>query len=123
MAYSEDYRKRTVEFYHEGNTQTKVREIFKVDPKTLLDWEIRYAAGELKPNYPKTRKSRKLEPDALIAYHEENPDDFLYEIGDHFGCSGEAVRKAFKKLGITRKKRHITTKSDAKSNEPNMRKR
>jgi len=123
MAYSEDYRKRTVEFYHEGNTQTRVREIFKVDPKTLLDWEARYAAGELKPTYPKTRKSRKLEPDALIAYHEENPDDFLYEIGEHFDCSGEAVRKALKKLGVTRKKRPVTTKSDVKPNEPNMRKK
>jgi transposase len=62
-------------------------------------------AGTLKPNYPKTRKPRKLPPDELIQYLEEHPDAFLEEIGTHFDCSAEAVRKALKKLKITRKKR------------------
>ena len=35
---------------------------------------------------------------------EENPDAFLKEAAEGFGCSIEAVRKAIKRLGITRKK-------------------
>lgn len=111
MAYSEDYRKRAVEYYHEGHTQAEVREAFKVHPKTLRDWEARMAEGTLKPTYPETRKPKKLPLDELIAYVEEHPDAFLREIGEHFDCSCEAVRKALKKLNITRKKRHETTKN------------
>jgi hypothetical protein len=61
--------------------------------------------GNLAPSYPKTRKPRKLPPAELVRYIDENPDAFLEEIGEYFGCSGEAVRKALKKLKITRKKR------------------
>jgi transposase len=109
MAYSEDYRRRTVEYYHEGRTQAEVKEIFKVHPKTLRDWESRMEKGNLKAEYPKTRKHRKLPPDELLAYVEQNPDAFLTEIGVHFGCSDVAVGKALKKMNITRKKRRLAT--------------
>lgn len=105
MAYSEDYRKRTIEYYHEGHTQAEVCAAFKVYPRTIRDWEARKISGTMKANYPETRKPRKLPPDELIQYIDEHPDDFLEEIGVHFQCSGEAVRKALKKLKITRKKR------------------
>ena len=106
MAYSEDYRKRAVEYYLEGNTRAKVQEVFKVHPSTLRDWETRYETGILRPNYPKTRKPRKLPLDQLEHYIDQYPDAFLKEIGEHFGCSDVAVGKALKKLNITRKKRH-----------------
>ena len=105
MAYSVDYRKRAIEFYKEGHTQAEVFEVFKVHPKTLRDWKTRMEIGQLKPNYPKTRKPRKLPPNELIQYLKEHPDAFLEEIGEYFQCSAEAVRKALKKLKITRKKR------------------
>ena len=106
MAYSEDYRNRTIEYYHEGHTQAEVFTAFKVYPKTIRQWEARKAAGTLKAEYPKIKKPRKLPPDELARYMDEHPDDFLEEIGEHFQCSAEAVRKALKKLIITRKKRH-----------------
>jgi transposase len=105
MAYGEDYRKRTVEYYHEGHTQAEVHDVFKVHPKTLRDWETRMEKGDLKPSYPRTRKPRKLPPDELLAYVEQNPDDFLAEIGAHFGASDVAVGRALRKLKITQKKR------------------
>jgi len=104
MAYSEDYRMRTIEYYHEGHTQAKVFEIFKVHPSTIRDWEARMEAGTLKPSYPKTRKARKLPLDKLSQFIDENPDALLVEIGAHFGCSAEAVRQALVKLKITYKK-------------------
>ncbi len=105
MAYSVDYRKRAIEFYKEGHTQAEVIEVFKVHPKTLRDWKTRKEAGQLKPKNPKTRKPRKLPPNELTQYINEHPDAFLDEIGEYFQCSAEAVRKALKKLKITRKKR------------------
>jgi transposase len=109
MAYSEDYRKRAVEYYQEGHTQDGAAGVFKVHRSTIREWEKRYKAGDLKPQYPKTRKPRKLPLDELKVYVEENPDDFLQEIGDKFGCSAEAVRKALKKLKLTRKKNNLGT--------------
>jgi transposase len=105
MAYSIDYRRRTIEYYHEGHTQEEVSGIFNVCPKTIRDWEARNKTGSLKPNYPKTRKPRKLPPNELSQYINEHPEAFLEEIGEYFNCSAEAVRKALKKLKITRKKR------------------
>ncbi len=105
MAYSEDYRRRAVEYYNEGHTQAEVKEVFKVDPTTLRDWRNRMDQGNLKPKYPKTRKHRKLPPDKLKEYVEQNPDAFLIEIAAHFDCSDTAVGKALKKQNITVKKR------------------
>ena len=120
MAYSEDYRQRTVEYYHERHTQAQVYEAFKVYPRTIRDWEARMMTGTLKPSYPETRKPRKLPPDELIRYNDENPDAFLEKIGEHFHCSGEAVRKALKKLKITRKKKLSTTKNVPNPTAKNM---
>ena len=106
MAYSEDYRKRVIAYRREGNTLAQVKAVFKIHPSTLRDWEARYETGSLKTNYRKTRKPRKLPPDDLAKYVTEYPDAFLSEIGEHFGCSAQAVHKALKKLKITHKKRH-----------------
>ena len=114
MAYSIDFRKRAVEYYYEGNTQEEVSAIFKISRSTLRDWENRYKAGNLEPSYPKTRKGGKLPPNELALFIEENPDTFLSEIGAHFGCSDEAVRKALIKLNITLKKRQFAMKSVVK---------
>jgi len=123
MACSEDYRRRAVEFYHEGNTLAEVCKIFKVCPKTLRDWEARMESGSLKPNYPKTRKPRKLPPNELSRYVDDNPDAFLSEIGEHFSCSAEAVRKALGKLKITLKKRPSATKNAARKQDKNLMKK
>ena len=81
-----------MEYYHEGNTQSGVRAVFEIFSATLRGWEARYKAGELKPNYPKTRKKRKLTPsDELIDIVGQNPDAFLREIGDDFGCSHQTL--------------------------------
>jgi transposase len=105
MAYSIDFRRRALEYYHEGHTQEEVFKAFKVYPETLRDWDARNKAGTLKPNYPKNRQPRKLPPEELMRYITEHPDAFLEEIGDYFQCSAEAVRKALNKLKITRKKK------------------
>lgn len=83
----------------------EVQSVFKIDRKTLKDWEDPEASGSLKPKYPKTRKARKIPPDALIEYVDANPGAFLREIAAHIDCSEEGVHKALGRLGYTRKKR------------------
>jgi transposase len=122
MAYSIDYRKRVIEYRQEGHALAEIRKAFKIYPSTLRAWEGRQKDGDLAPKYPETRAPRKLPPDELKRYVEANPDAFLVEIGAHFGCSAEAVRKALKKLNITRKKRRSTTKNARKKTAPNIKK-
>jgi len=112
MAYSEDYKRRVLEYTSEGHTQLEVSAVFKVNPSTIREWRTRMEEGSLKPKYPKTRKLRKLPPDELSCFVAEHPDAFLEEIGERFGCSAEAVRKALNKLKITRKKRLYIAKNE-----------
>jgi transposase len=51
------------------------------------------------------RPFKKLDPIKLREYVSDHPDAYLQEIADVFGCVESAVRKALKRLKITRKKR------------------
>jgi len=60
MAYSEDFRRRALEYYYEGHSQDEVSTVFKIHVETLREWDARSKAGSLKTQYPKSRKPRKL---------------------------------------------------------------
>ncbi len=45
---------------------------------------------------------------------EKHPDAYLVEIAEAFNCSECAIRKALKKLNITRKKRQLHTKNNVR---------
>ena len=105
MAYSEDYRKRVVQYIEAGHTQRETCATFGISFAALNDWLKKYRdTGEIKDKRP-ARQPKKLDPEKLKKYVEEHPDACLQEIGDAFGCTDTAVWKAFKRLGITRKKR------------------
>lgn len=105
MSYSEDFRKRTIEYREEGHTLEKTSEVFKVSITTIRKWEKQLREeGSLKAKTPK-RTFKKIDPDKLKKYIEEHPDAYLREIAEEFGCCINAVSKALKRLKITRKKR------------------
>ena len=56
---------------------------------------------------PVPRSPHKLPLDDLEKYVKKHPDAFLREIASHFGCGKDAVARALKKLGLTRKKQKI----------------
>ena len=45
MAYSEDYRKRAIEYKDSGHTFGELREAFKIPPRTYYDWKQKFADG------------------------------------------------------------------------------
>ncbi len=104
MSYPVKYRERTVEYRQEGHTLEQTSETFKVAISTIRKWEKQQKEkGDLTPKVP-TRKWKKLPPDELRVYVAEHPDAYQKEIAQKFDCSASAVQKAFKRLGITRKK-------------------
>ena len=113
MAYSVDFRKKAIEFLERSHSQREAAWLFGISVSAVNKWHQQYRrTGELKDKPPQ-RSFRKLNPEKLMIYVNEHPDAYLKETGEVFGCSDTAVRKAFKRLGITRKKRQSGTVNKA----------
>ena len=109
MSYSEDYRKRTIEYREEGHTLEETHKVFKVSISTIRRWEKQWKEkGTLAPA-PVVRKPKKIDPERLKRYVQEHPDAYPGEIAKEFECCETAIRKAFDRLSITRKKRRRIT--------------
>ena len=104
MSYSEDYRKRTLEYRHEGHTLEETKRVFKIAASTICHWEKQLKEeGTLKKRSCK-RPFKKIDPDKLAEYVKANLDAYLHEIAVEFHCCKAAIRKALIRLKITRKK-------------------
>lgn len=88
-----------------GHTQQATAKLFGIGTTTIKEWKKRIESGEGLETRIRQRKPKKLEPEKLRTYVSANPDAYISEIAGELGCSCSAVRKALKKLGITRKKR------------------
>ncbi len=107
MSYSKDLRERAVKYYKPGHTLKETSEIFGAGINTISQWVKKYKeTGDLS-NKPLKRGFKKIDPEKLALFLEENLDAFLRETAEESGCSIEAVRKAIKRLGITRKKKTL----------------
>jgi transposase len=104
MAYSVDYRKAALSFKQGGHTFKKLKNVFKITPRTYYQWvELLETSGSVKVEIKRTRK-RKIHPDALKKAVEEKPDAYLSELSKEFNRSTTAVYKRLVNLGFTYKK-------------------
>ena len=105
MAYSVDTRKIFMDYLKKGHTQKEANAELNVSIASINKWQkMLRETGSLEDKEPK-RKPRKLHDEELKAHIAANPDAYFTEIAKHFNCSDEGVRKACKRLGITRKKK------------------
>ena len=112
MAYSVDLRMKAVKHYlGSGHTFAQTGKIFGVSATSVRNWVIQYEETGDVSNKPLERKAKKLDPEKLRACVREHSDATKQEIAYEFGCSNQAVSKALKRLGITRKKKRGATKS------------
>ena len=88
----------------EGHTYKELYEAFKVYPSAIAEWRRLLAeTGSLQPKYRETH-SRKIDREKLKRAVEERPDAYLSELAEPFGCTGQAVFYALKKMKVTVKK-------------------
>ena len=106
MAYSEDYRKRVIEYRTEGHTLMETSKVFKVAIITIRQWENKLKEEGTLKKKPVKRSFRKLDPEKLKAYFALHPDAYLREAAEEFGCCETTITYACRKLKITRKKGH-----------------
>lgn len=112
MSKSLDLRIAAVQYYLEGgHTYLETGEVFKVSASAVYTWVHKYQdTGDLS-NKPLNRTFKKIDPEKLRIYVREHPDETQEEIAAAFGCCNQAVSKALKRLGITRKKKRFITKN------------
>jgi len=111
MAYSLDLRTTALQLLDQKRPATQVAQLLSVGTATLYRWKKRQDQGQLQACYPKSRKPYKVDETALCAYLEEHRDAYQHEVAEQLGVSKSAIQWAMKRLGITRKKRHLTTTS------------
>jgi len=105
MAYSVDTRKMVLDYLSKGHTQDEASRELGVSKRSMNKWQkMLRETGSLEDKEPQ-RKPHKLPDEELKAYIAAHPDAYYTEIAEHFKCSDEGVRKACKRLGITRKKK------------------
>ena len=114
MSYDIKFKQRAVEYHKEGHTYKETCKVFKISETTLTRWIYKEKEGKLGEVKIQFRKPKKIHPEKLIEYIQKNPDTYLVEIAKDFNCSECAIRKALKKLNITRKKRQLHTKNNVK---------
>ena len=84
MSYSEDYRKRTIEYRGEGHTLEETHKVFQVTIGIIRRWEKQWKEkGTLAPT-PVVRRYKKIEPERLKAYVQKHPDAYPKEIAREF---------------------------------------
>lgn len=111
MSKSKDLREAAVMYKLKGNTYAETAKVFGVVESTVYTWVRKYKeTGDLS-NKPLNRKFKKIDPEKLKEYVMQHPDDTQEEMAKEFGCCNQAISKALKRNGITRKKRHYTIKN------------
>jgi len=58
MAYSNDYRKRAIEYKDTGHTFVELQEAFKILPRTYYDWKQKFAEGYYDRKVKRQRKHK-----------------------------------------------------------------
>jgi len=102
--YSKDLKEKALA-YRKKHTQKDTCAAYEISESTLKEWRRQVINTWGQEITPKKRRWRKIEPGELLLDVHRNPDDFNYERAKRFNCSVEAIRKAMKKLNITRKKK------------------
>ena len=115
MAYSQDLRIRAIELLNSNEDIVEVSDLLGISLSSLYRWKKRNNSKTLKPSYPKSRGAYKLDERAMVDYISSNPDAYQHEIASAMGVTKSAIQWSFKRLGITRKKRHRNTKNEMKN--------
>ena len=116
MTYSQDLRIKALEYIEKCGSILLAGQVFGITSRTLANWIKLKKQGSLAPK-PRRRKPSKIEDDKLRAYIREHPDAYLREIAVAFQATIVGVFYACKRLKITLKKRHLSTKRETKRNE------
>ena len=107
--YSVDLRKKVLKYLEQNNSIESASKLFNIGKATIHRWLSQHKTlGHVKPR-KRAYAFRRIDPEELKKFLNENPDLFLFEIAEHFSVTLQAIFYACKRLQITRKKRPRST--------------
>ena len=119
--YSVDLRKKAIALIDAGQKVSHVAELFSVAQNTLRNWLIlRKEANTLSPKegYQKGHSHKIIDMDSFKKFADEYFGETLEMMAQVLGnTSDTTVGRMMKKIGYTRKKRHLGIKKEMKKSE------
>jgi transposase len=107
MTYSVDFRRRVLEIKEkEKLTYRALSKHFSISVTSLIRW-----SKQLESKNKRNKAPSKINMEALKKDIKERPDDYLYERAKRFGVTPNGIWQAFKRLGVTYKKKPKTSQS------------
>lgn len=117
-AYSNDLRERVIKSYEAGMPKKEIIDIFIIGSDTLNRWIRKYKeTGSTGPCKRTKYRAKKFSDDALLDHVLKNPSATLEERALFFSVKHQSVYSRMKSIGITRKKRHSSTKKEMRIKE------
>ena len=105
MKYSTDLRVKVINYVKQGNSRKNTCQVFGIHINTLDKWLKMDRQGSLTDRKPR-RTFKKIDPALLLKKVIESPNLLLKDFAAFFQTSSAAIRKAFDRFKITRKKDH-----------------
>jgi transposase len=102
MSYSMDLRSRVIGFLESGGSKVEAARIYSVSERTVYRWQ----KEGLQIGKPGPKGPTKLDNDKLRAAVAACPDAQQKELAETLNVDPSSINRAFKRLGITRKKNH-----------------
>ena len=107
MGYDIKYRQAVMNYIDEGHTDKETAATFKVSTFTIWKWKSKLKESGTLEAKKRENKWRKIDPEKLQKYIDENPDAYQREMAEAFGVCLSSIQKALQRLKITRKKNGI----------------
>ena len=120
--YSEDLRKKVINYLCQGKSQKEASEIFGIHRNTISRWSTRYRKEGSYTARPRLGRKSKLSYREIELFVQNNPDTKLSNIGNKFAISAWHACRVLKKIGFSYKKKRSPTWKRVKTNETSTRK-
>lgn len=105
MRYSNDLRKRVIDFIEAGGSKAEASRRFQVSRRCIYNWLE--ATDPFTYEKPGPRNPSRLDPEALAEHVKEFSDSTQKERAAHFGLSQRCICYGLKRIGCPRKNVHI----------------
>ena len=118
--YSNDFRKKVVEYYDKCNNQSETARIFSISRETLRQWLNQRIEGKLYEYVKPVGQSSKVDLIKLEKYIIDNPQAYYREIAKVFKISVAQAQYLVVKLGFKIKKKVKNTKKQMKKSKKSI---
>lgn len=118
--YSQDLRKKVMDYLSQGNSQKEASKIFSLHKNTINRWYVRYQKEGSYAARKRLGRKSKIDQVAMEKFVKANPNMKLSELGHQFGISARHAGSLLKKLEFRYKKKASVMWKQILKSEPSI---